>query len=237
VHSLRLVRVVAAFGLLAVLLLAGLLFVRGRSRPEAEPSRLSAGDEAATPSIPTGLGKVETFPQSDALPPAAWVEAAEAIVRLPPDAFPDLPVSIRVELQRRGCTVPQTYADQRPHNVIRGRFTSAEVTDWAVLCSYRGESSVLVFQSTDGRPVAELAKNADAEYLQHGVAGVGSRTIGFSRAIGVAGQEEILQDYERHGGPKPRRLTHDGIGDAFIEKASAVHYWDDGTWLQLLGSD
>jgi hypothetical protein len=227
-------RLAARVGLSAVLLLAGLLFVRGRSRTEAEAMRPSTVERAAKASVATGAEKVETSPQGDdALPATAWAEAANAIVRLPPDAFPDLPASIRAELERRGCTVPQTYAISIPHNVIRGRFISAGRTDWAVLCSNRSESSVLVFESPDGRLVAELAKSSDAGYLQ----GVGAREIGFSRSIGVASQREILDEYEHHGGPHPRSLTHDGIDDAFIEKASGVHYWDDGEWLTLVGSD
>ena len=30
---------------------------------------------------------------------------------------------------------------------------------------------------------------------------------------------------------------HDGIDDAFLEKASVTWYWDNGRWMQLQGAD
>ncbi|HEX6942595.1 MAG TPA: hypothetical protein VF128_06685, partial [Gemmatimonadaceae bacterium] len=54
---------------------------------------------------------------------------------LQPSAFADLPASIRSDLEQRGCTVPQSYPDSTPHNVVRGRFTSPKEVDVAVLCA------------------------------------------------------------------------------------------------------
>ena len=50
-------------------------------------------------------------------------EADLQVTRLPPSAFPELPKSIRRELERRGCTIPQVWADKKPQNVIKGEFT------------------------------------------------------------------------------------------------------------------
>jgi hypothetical protein len=87
----------------------------------------------------------------------------------------------------------------------------------------------------DGSPSAaeELASTPDANYLQ--ATGVGS--IGFSRAIDVATPANIRRMHEAFGGPMPPRLDHDGIADAFIEKASIVLYWHEGRWLRLTGMD
>jgi hypothetical protein len=87
----------------------------------------------------------------------------------------------------------------------------------------------------DGSPSAaeELASTPDANYLQ--ATGVGS--IGFSRAIDVATPAFIRRMHEAFGGPSLPRLDHDGINDAFIEKASIVLYWHEGRWLRLTGMD
>jgi hypothetical protein len=78
-------------------------------------------------------------------------EAERRIVRLPPAAFPELPGSVVHELQRRGCTIPQEAYTKKPHNVIHGEFARSGHKDWAVLCSIRGVSSILVFWNGSGK--------------------------------------------------------------------------------------
>ena len=39
------------------------------------------------------------------------------------------------------------------------------------------------------------------------------------------------------GGPKPPPIDHQGINDAFLEKASSVHYFHEGKWLRLTDAD
>ncbi len=92
---------------------------------------------------------------------------------------------------------------------------------------------MLVFWN--GRPTqaAELARRADADFLQ----GVGPQTIGFSRRITVATREYIRERHRRYGGPTPPPLTHEGINDAFVGKASVVWYLYGGRWLRLTGAD
>jgi hypothetical protein len=46
-----------------------------------------------------------------------------------------------------------------------------------------------------------------------------------------------LDQAKEYGGPLPKRLNHDGIDDAFVEKGSQVLYYEDGVWLELAGSD
>ncbi|MPZ17455.1 MAG: hypothetical protein GEV06_06040 [Luteitalea sp.] len=155
-------------------------------------------------------------------------------MRLPPSTFTDLPAKVQAELQQRGCTVPQTFGGGRPHNVISGRFTTSEQLDFAVLCSVNRSSSILVFRGGSAREVAEIAPIPDAGYLQV----VNPGEIGFSRAISTVDAEYIREHHEQYGGPEPPSvLDHDGIDDAFAEKASVVWYWHDGRWLRLTGSD
>lgn len=155
------------------------------------------------------------------------------ILRLAPDMFRELPAEIQQYLERRRCTIPQSWFDKRPHNVVRGRFTVATDTDVAVLCSSGQTSRILVFRSGRTAQVAELAAQPDEGYVQR----VTGATFGFSRALGVATPAYIQEHYDAYGGPQPPPLDHDGINDIFVEKASVVWYWYNERWLQLQGAN
>jgi hypothetical protein len=120
-----------------------------------------------------------------------------------------------------------------PHNVIRGVFAKPGQTDWAVLCSVNGASSILVFFSGSTTSVAEIAKMEDRIFLQ----GISPDKIGFSRGISPAGKDFIMRHYKAYGGPKPPAIDHQGIDDAFIEKASVTYYFYNGNWMKLTGAD
>jgi hypothetical protein len=162
-----------------------------------------------------------------------WEQADRATVRLGPEEFPELPRSIQSELRRRGCSIPQPFTNGRRQNVIRGSFIRSGQVDWAALCSRQRASAILVFVNSDPRLVEELASRLDADYLQ----AIDTTRIGYSRTISVALVEYIRQHRERYGGPKLPQLTHAGINDAFVEKASVVWYWHRGSWLQLTGAN
>lgn len=108
-----------------------------------------------------------------------WRQADAATVRLKPAAFAGLSAQVRQALEQRGCTVPQSYANPKPHNVVRGHFTSAAAIDVAVLCSRARVSSILVFRGGSSKNVAELAPAPDADFLQ----GLGPGIIGYSRSL------------------------------------------------------
>lgn len=156
------------------------------------------------------------------------------IQQLPPSAFPWVPQPIRDDLSKRGCRIPQTYATAKPHNIIRGQFARPGQTDLAVLCSKSGKSSILVYWAQSAtQPPAQLATYDLNIHVQD----TGFGKLGYSRAIGPASAKWILDHYRAYGGVKPPPLTHLGIDDAFIEKASVVHYFHKGRWLQLTGAD
>jgi len=163
-----------------------------------------------------------------------WQLADAATIRLSPNAFPQLPQSIALNLEARGCTVPQAFGNASPHNVIRGEFAKRGQLDWAVLCSRHRVSSILIFWNGSTKSVSGIARVADKDFLQ---AIDGGGEIGFSRAIGIVGKDYILEHYEEYGGRKPPPLSHQGINDAFIEKASTVHYFYRRRWWQLQGAD
>jgi hypothetical protein len=73
----------------------------------------------------------------------------------------------------------------------------------------------------------------DRNFLQ----GISAGNIGFSRGISPAGRDFIMRHYKAYGGPVPPRLDHQGIDDAFLEKASVTYYFYNGNWMKLTGAD
>ena len=160
--------------------------------------------------------------------------AKAPIRRLSPTIFRQLPTAVVERLEARRCLIPQVSYDKTPHNVIRGSFTGANRDEWAVLCSRRGTSSIMVFRADSAEPVAEIAAAKDEDFLQ----GVDERgTLGFSRAISAVGEDYIFEHYKAYGGPEPPSITHQGIDDAFVEKASVIRYFHRGKWIELRGAD
>ena len=163
-----------------------------------------------------------------------WELADSATVRLSPQSFHQLPRNIIRSLQNRGCTIPQEFGNSEPHNVVSGELITRGQRDWAVLCSRKRSSSILVFWGGSVREVSAIAPSPDIRFLQT-IDGRGS--IGFSRAIGAVGRDYILKHYHEYGGPKPPSIDHQGINDAYVEKGSVVHYYYRGKWLELQGAD
>lgn len=136
-------------------------------------------------------------------------------------------------MDRRGCTIPQEAFSKKPHNVIRGSFARPGQTDWAVLCSVKGTSTILVFWNGSPKNPAAIAASEDRNYLQ----GITQNEIGYSRGISAANRDFIMRHHQAYGGPTPPPIDHQGIDDAFLEKASVTWYLYRGKWLRLTGAD
>ncbi len=169
----------------------------------------------------------------DAVRADKWSEAEKQIVRLDPIMFNELPSEIVEELKAQKCTVPQTFGNSKPHNVISGSFAEKNQKDWAVLCSRDGVSTIKIFWGGAVRCPSEIAESKDHGWLQ----GIGNNKIGYSRAIGPARKKAILEYHKAYGGPTPPPISHQGIDDYFLEKASVVHYCSNGKWIALTGAD
>ncbi len=170
---------------------------------------------------------------------ADFARADSAIVRLEPSAFTALPSPIRRDLERRGCRVPQSFADTRPHNVVRGALSGPGPNDWAVLCSIAGTSRVLIYGGAPrpgGAGPDSLALQPDATYLQSGVQDGSPWRIGFSRRITVA-TPTLIRSYAKGSRASVSRVDHAGIEDSFLEKASRIFYFSAGRWRMFPGAD
>ncbi len=88
------------------------------------------------------------------------------IIRLQPSAFALLPTQILQALQEQGCTIPQSFVDPQPHNVVQGELRRKGHMDWAVLCSRDGHSSILVCGNSSPTCITEISRQSDRIFLQ-----------------------------------------------------------------------
>ena len=149
------------------------------------------------------------------------------IVRhLPPSSFPDLPLAVAGELTERGCLIPQTYEAHHPENVIHGSFERSGSSDWAVLCSVKGNVSLLVFFGASPSRQAVLATAPETARLQaHDPSGV----LGFNWGIDAA-TPETVREAQVGMSPRPSTLDHDAIADSVIDHSTVYHYFAKGAW-------
>jgi hypothetical protein len=160
-------------------------------------------------------------------------EPEARIVRLSPGAIRELPANVAKELQRRGCTIPQETRSKKHNNVIKGEFAKPGQLDWAVLCSVKGISTILVFWNGSEKNPAALAPMEDRIYIQ----AFKKDQFWYSRGIRPVGRDYIARHHDAYGGPKPPPINHQGIDDVFMEKGSVVWYFYNGQWLKLSGAD
>ena len=202
------------------LLLSSLLLACGT--PEAIDPKVVDSEQTQ---VDTGSAVVDSGP---------FAGFAADVVRLSPEVFTELPLGIREALLERGCTIPQAYEmPAQPHNVVRASFRHPSQEDWAVLCSRNARSSILVFWSGRARDVEEFGEADDDISMQV----VAPEILGFSRYISAADAWRIRQAAENYSAPVTFEVTHSGIEDAFVGKASVIHYHHQAVWVRLQGAD
>lgn len=227
---------VALTTLVSVIMLTGACSDEGGITPATNAPAVQANGAGGPPredmerNIPTS-STVAAIPQAEPVPVSAeWDEADKKVVRLAPRAFPRLPAQVRLALESRGCTIPQTYAGRAAHNVVVGELMAHGAADWAVLCSVDRVSRVLIFPGGQAESVIEWEPSDDRRWLQT----IGNDAIGFSRFLSVVTPDAIRR-YAKSDLPSP--LDHDGLDEAFIEKGSTIHYCDHGHWVTIAGAD
>lgn len=179
---------------------------------------------------PVAAAHVDTGPP----PETQWTIAARQIRRSSPASFPDLPKPFIAEMERLGCTVPQSDYSGGRTNVIQGGFGAAGQHDWAVLCSRGGTSVILVYWGGPAQCPREFRSASDAGYLQ----GLGEGRIGFSRGIYKTNTyHEYPDENDTASVDRDVKLDHDAIEDAFEGKASTVYFCRNGTWVAFSGAD
>jgi hypothetical protein len=157
----------------------------------------------------------------------AWIR------RLGVDAFPELPAAVAGVLRARNCRVPQPSPDGAPSNVIRGEFFAKGEAGWAVFCSTNNSTALLAFRNDRDTNPDTVATSEDRNYTQ----GPDGKEPAYSHQIIAVGRDFIMRHYRAYGGPQPPPIDHQGIDDAFLEKASVTWYFYNGKWLRLQGAD
>lgn len=155
-----------------------------------------------------------------------------SIIRLPPHAFPALPRAVATVLDSRRCHIPQTAGAATPENVVRGSFTAAQATEWAVLCSIADTGRILILQRTvrgDVRVVDSLARGSDVACMQ----GTGDGRWAYSCLLQLRPQH-MIRGWARlvHG-----RIDHDAIERVFVGKAAVAYYFANGRWYRMVTAD
>ena len=167
-----------------------------------------------------------------------WAPVDTARLLLPPSAYANLPGEVRVDLERRGCRIPQASGpdvaasyQSHPNNVLVGAFTGHRTQDWAVLCSIADSSRILVYHHGRSQRVDSLARYGDAVYL-----GKERDAWGFYRVLMKATPARIRRNAAAWSGPTPpSSLDHLGLEDYFAGKGSTIYYYRLGRWQEFAG--
>ena len=113
-----------------------------------------------------------------------------SVRRVAPDSLPKVPGTVRRDLVRRGCLVPQPYDARKPTNVAHGAFTAPKVSEWAILCSAHDTSEILIYRASGGadlRPIDSLERASDLAWMQR----ISDTQWGFSRLLGTLPLDRI----------------------------------------------
>lgn len=208
---------------------SALLFVVGI----ASPACAAAAQTAPATKAP------KTAAPKPAAPRASAPSKVENVKRLQPSEVaaqvPDLPPEFVEKLNTRGCTIPQfednpsaDAAPSAPNNVIEGEFAKKGQKDWAVLCSNGKTSTVIIYFSKPVSCASQLARLDDPHFMQLGA----DKKMHYSRALYAS---DPVRDASLHRGPK--QMTHQGIHDAYVGKASSLFYCNEGKWRIYPGAD
>lgn len=196
-----------AAGLTAGLLAAGLQ--TASSGPVAV--QVSTSERTESGELTLATGDLETY----------------RIRLLPVASFPELPTAISSQLLSRGCMIPQSFEAQQPENVIHGSFRAQGSSDWAVLCSVHGATTLYVFFAGQFDAPLALRSQADTAWLG---SEPGSLVCGSAWGINTRSASNLRESRQLHGAAP---FDHDGIEDARLERSTTVRYWQDGHWLAI----
>ena len=155
------------------------------------------------------------------------------IRHLPISSFPELPTPIADALTARGCLIPQTYEAHRPENVVHASLERASSSDWAVLCSVKGQVALLIFfaSASPSNPMA-LATAAEIDRLQPSHQNGPAGALGFNWGIDPASPRRI---HEAQAGMahRPSPPDHDCLADTILDHRTIYRLYQDGAWGKI----
>jgi hypothetical protein len=217
-----------------------LVFLLSIASPIHGVSGQSAPTNEATKAPKSGTPKPDSSKPSSTKKDAP--KKIDSVKRLQPSEvatqIPGLPPEFVQKLNRRGCSIPQLDEGPdvqtseskatEPTNVIEGEFAKKGQKDWAALCSNGKTSTIVIFWSKPTSCASQLARLDDPHFMQLGA----DKKMHYSRSITAS---DPSRDASQHRGPK--QMSHQGIYDAFVGKASSLFYCNEGKWRIFPGAD
>jgi hypothetical protein len=189
----------------------------------------AAGVQAASPNSANEAANAEKIEQGQLQSQGGDV-ISYRIRLLPVASFPDLPEPVAAQLRSRRCMIPQSFEAQAPENVIHGAFRAPGSSDWAVLCSVAGTTTLYVFLAGEFEAPLALRSQPDTSWLG---ADPGSSIFGSAWGIAVRTAANLRATRQLHGAAV---FDHDGIEDARLERSATVRFCQDGRWMALAGA-
>jgi len=151
--------------------------------------------------------------------------------RVSPDAYTAAPPTIRAELKKQHCELPEVqHWDQTRLNIVPGHFGDRLQNDWAAICiGSNGSTHVIVFWGKSAPCPAEIHDGwALQGHFKAGEAG--------SLYLLTAQANQILEYRKFFGDPHENPVIHEGI-EVGGDEASLIYYCHQGKWLELQGND
>jgi hypothetical protein len=169
----------------------------------------------------------------------AALQSSSAMPLRPPANFRQLPAAFQEQLVAEGCGIPESgFSSRINSNVIQGAFAASGQLDWAVLCTKDGRTAIRVFW---GGAAASCPTRLEERGNSGDMVLDGRDGPYYGRSLDTASPARIREAHGRFGAAAgvtlPSDVTHDGIEDAMVEKASSILYCHDGAWLRLAGAD
>jgi hypothetical protein len=135
---------------------------------------------------------------------------------IPVSHFPQLPVTVALDLNLRGCNIV------RGNNVISEDFDGTGQCGWGALCQQDNRASLLIYLAGSSKPAVFDTNGAGLTDAAES-----------ARGIRVADWDYVAQhDPGIRPAVTPKACIEDGVG-----MASSIYCHLDGAWVRLAGAD
>ena len=153
---------------------------------------------------------------------------------LKPGDFPTLPAAVTHAITSQGCEIPQSSDQATPHNIIRGQFAHQGQYDWAVICSKKKFSTILVFWGGQTRCSKRVWGPYQDEEVNRGIdQAINGITHYFIRIRPLP-----AASFRKRGLTHlPVQPSHDSLEFIWPESGSSVNYCSAGKWVKLSYAD
>jgi hypothetical protein len=198
----------------------------------------------------------QTVPRADSTDHSdSRARAVASLVRFAPSAFPEIPRGVRQALERRGCVIPQNFASTHDTtaetrnaeladraNVVHGQFFERGKTEWAVICSAHGTTSIMFIpddttrRSTISPKMAQLSASPDSTWVERNYDGgwVVDPAIFLTKASTI----NRTRDGAKLDSAERARPIHDGLQVAdMLDGSGYTIYWTGRRWIQVSSYD